>query len=47
VERLSSILVEFDPVPAYWLSAFVEEGVNNSGFDIRDVNPGLLELSGS
>lgn len=32
-------------VPAYWLSAFVEEGVNNWGFDIGDVDPVLLELA--
>jgi predicted nucleic acid-binding protein len=32
-------------VPAYWLSAFIEDEVNNSGFDIDDVDPGLLELA--
>ena len=26
-------------VPAYWLSAFIEDQVNNSGFDIDDVDP--------
>jgi hypothetical protein len=32
-------------VPAYWLSAFIDDEVNNSGFDIDDVDPGLLELA--
>ena len=31
-------------VPAFWLSRFLEEGVNNSGFEIDDVDPSLLEL---
>jgi predicted nucleic acid-binding protein len=32
-------------VPAYWPSAFVERFVNTSGFDINDVDGGLLELA--
>jgi len=32
-------------VPAYWLSAFIEDEVNNSGFDIDDVDPALLALT--
>jgi predicted nucleic acid-binding protein len=32
-------------VPAYWLSAFLEDEVNNSGFDIDDVDPELLRLA--
>ncbi len=32
-------------VPAYWLSAFIEEEVNNSGFEIDEVDPALLNLA--
>jgi len=32
-------------VSAYWLSAFIEDEVNNSGFDIDAVDPALLSLA--
>lgn len=32
-------------VPAYWLSAFLDDEVNNSGFNIDDVDRELLSLA--
>jgi predicted nucleic acid-binding protein len=34
-----------DEVPAYWPSAFIEQFVNTSGFDINDVDGALLEIA--